>query len=161
VPGLRGPEVKESASGGPQLPPHSKNESVRPWRLLGGPVCASLRNSLESILGQCSVSAALSPSQASSPSCSSPAKAALIGPLWLFCSRLAASHPSLGRLPWIAPRAPVGGVALAGVPSLGSSTGAAQRASIQNISGLPQGLAGRPAAGWRCGRLSARASRRR
>ena len=34
-------------------------------------------------------------------------------------------------------------------------------ASIQNISGLPQGLAGRPAAGWRCGRLSARASRRR
>src|SRR6516225_12318541 len=31
----------------------------------------------------------------------------------------------------------------------------------QNISGLPQGLAGRPAAGWRCGRLSARASRRR
>src|SRR5262249_61864212 len=34
-------------------------------------------------------------------------------------------------------------------------------ASIQNISGLPQGLAGRPAAGWRCGRLSARASQAR
>jgi hypothetical protein len=58
--GLRGPEVKESASGGPQFPLHSKNESVRPWRLLGAPVCASLRNSLESILGQCSASAALS-----------------------------------------------------------------------------------------------------
>jgi hypothetical protein len=33
-------------------------------------------------------------------------------------------------------------------------------ASIQNISGLPQGLAAL-AAGWRCGRLSARASQRR
>jgi hypothetical protein len=33
--------------------------------------------------------------------------------------------------------------------------------AIQNISGLPQGLEGRPAAGWGCGRLSARASRRR
>src|SRR5262249_48655237 len=31
--------------------------------------------------------------------------------------------------------------------------------SIQNISGLPQGLAGRPAAGWSCGGLSARANR--
>jgi hypothetical protein len=38
---------------------------------------------------------------------------------------------------------------------------AAAHTPIQNISGLPQGLAGRPAAGWRCGRLSARASRRR
>ena len=27
--------------GRPQLPPHSKNESVRLWRLLGGRVCAS------------------------------------------------------------------------------------------------------------------------
>jgi DNA invertase Pin-like site-specific DNA recombinase len=27
-------------------PPHSKNESVRPWRVLGGPVCASLPNGL-------------------------------------------------------------------------------------------------------------------
>src|SRR5262249_19055864 len=32
--------------------------------------------------------------------------------------------------------------------------------SIENISGLPQGLAGRPAASWRCGRLSARHRRR-
>jgi hypothetical protein len=31
---------------------------------------------------------------------------------------------------------------------------------IQNISGLPQGLAGCPPAGWGCGRLSARVSRR-
>jgi DNA invertase Pin-like site-specific DNA recombinase len=60
APGLRGPGVRVNASGAPQLPPHSKNESVRPWRLLGGPVCASLPNSLESILGQCSASAALS-----------------------------------------------------------------------------------------------------
>jgi hypothetical protein len=37
-----------------------KSESVRLWRLLAGPVCASLRNGLESILGQCSASAALS-----------------------------------------------------------------------------------------------------
>src|SRR2546430_15269424 len=29
-----------------RLPSHSKNESVRPWRLLGGPVCASLPNGL-------------------------------------------------------------------------------------------------------------------
>src|SRR5215475_3509673 len=28
--------------GRPQLPPRLKSESVRPWRLLGGPVCASL-----------------------------------------------------------------------------------------------------------------------
>jgi DNA invertase Pin-like site-specific DNA recombinase len=29
-----------------RLPSHLKNESVRPWRLLGGPVCASLPNGL-------------------------------------------------------------------------------------------------------------------
>jgi len=40
-------------------------KSVRPWRLLGGPVCASLPNSSESIRGQCSASAALSTAQAS------------------------------------------------------------------------------------------------
>src|SRR5215471_15079316 len=34
--------------------------------------------------------------------------------------------------------------------------GQAADASIQNNSGLPQELAGRPAAGWRCGRLCAR-----
>jgi hypothetical protein len=39
--GLTRVRDEENASGGPQLPPHSKNESVRPWRLLGGPVCAS------------------------------------------------------------------------------------------------------------------------
>jgi DNA invertase Pin-like site-specific DNA recombinase len=33
--------------GRPQLLPHWKSESVRPWRLLAGPVCASLRNVLE------------------------------------------------------------------------------------------------------------------
>jgi hypothetical protein len=44
--GLREAEVKESASGAPQLLPHWKSESVRPWRLLAGPVCASLRNVL-------------------------------------------------------------------------------------------------------------------
>jgi hypothetical protein len=49
----------------PRLPPRSKNESARPWRLLGGPVCASLPNSSESIPRQCSASAALSPPQAS------------------------------------------------------------------------------------------------
>src|SRR5215475_11650096 len=65
VPGLRGPEVKESASGGPQLPQHSKSESVRPCRLLGGPVCASLPNSSGSIPARCSGSAALSTAQAS------------------------------------------------------------------------------------------------
>jgi hypothetical protein len=87
------------------LPPHSKNESVRPWGLLGGPVCVSLPNGSESIPAQCSESAALSPSQASPPPCSSPAKAAtLIGPLWLFCSRLAASHPPLGRPPGRCPQ---------------------------------------------------------
>src|SRR5262249_56600089 len=60
VPGLRGPGVKASGSGAPQLPPRLKSESVRPWRLLGGPVCASLPNGSESIQGQCSASAALS-----------------------------------------------------------------------------------------------------
>ena len=43
-----------------RLPRYWKNESARPWRLLGGPVSASLPNSSESILGQCSGSAALS-----------------------------------------------------------------------------------------------------
>jgi hypothetical protein len=66
VPGLRGPRVRVSASGASRLPRHWKNESVRPWRLLGGPVCASLPNSSESIPRQCSASATLSPPQASS-----------------------------------------------------------------------------------------------
>jgi hypothetical protein len=39
--------------------------------------------------------------------------------------------------------------------------GRPRQPSIQNTSGLPQGLAGSPASGWRYGRLSARASRRR
>jgi hypothetical protein len=58
VPGLRGLEVRVSGSGGP-VPPHSKNESVRPWRLLGDLVCASLPNSSGSIPARCSGSAAL------------------------------------------------------------------------------------------------------
>jgi len=49
-----------------QLPPHSKNESVRPWRLRDSPACASLPNGSESIPGQCSESAALSTAKASS-----------------------------------------------------------------------------------------------
>jgi hypothetical protein len=44
----------------PQLLPHSKSESVRPWRLRGGPACASLPNGSESIQGRCSGSVALS-----------------------------------------------------------------------------------------------------
>jgi hypothetical protein len=58
VPGLRGSGVRVSASGAPRLPRHWKNESARPW-------CASLPNSLESIPGQYSASAALSTAQAS------------------------------------------------------------------------------------------------
>jgi hypothetical protein len=46
-----------------QFPRRSKSESVRRWRLLGGPVCASLPS--ESIPGQCSASAALSTARAS------------------------------------------------------------------------------------------------
>src|SRR5262249_26009083 len=46
--------------GRPPIPPHSRNESVRPWRLLGGPVSASLPNSLELTPARCSGSAALS-----------------------------------------------------------------------------------------------------
>src|SRR5262245_38671734 len=45
--------------GRPPIAPALEKRSVRPCRLLGGPVCASLRNSLESILEQCSASAAL------------------------------------------------------------------------------------------------------
>src|SRR5262249_14423964 len=56
---LNGSHVTRSGTAR-QFPRHSKNESVRPWRLLGGPVCASLPNSSESIPGQYSVSAALS-----------------------------------------------------------------------------------------------------
>src|SRR5262249_51960716 len=69
--GLARPGVKASGSGAPQLPPRLKSESVRLWRLLGGPVCASLPNGSESIQGQCSGSAALSSLQASSPPCRS------------------------------------------------------------------------------------------
>jgi hypothetical protein len=39
----RGPGVRVNALGVPQSPPHSRNESVRLWRLLGGPVSASLQ----------------------------------------------------------------------------------------------------------------------
>src|SRR5262249_4890064 len=56
----RGPGVRVNALGAPQSPPHSKNESVRLWRLLGGPVSASLPNSLELTRARCSGSAALS-----------------------------------------------------------------------------------------------------
>jgi hypothetical protein len=40
--GDAGDAEQASARGG--VPPHSKNESVRPWRLRVGPVCASLPN---------------------------------------------------------------------------------------------------------------------
>src|SRR5919109_3430165 len=46
--------------GRPPTPPQSRNESVRLWRLLGGPVSASLPNSLGLTLARCSGSAALS-----------------------------------------------------------------------------------------------------
>jgi hypothetical protein len=46
--------------GVPQSPPHSRNESVRLWRLLEGPVSASLPNNLELTPARCSGSAALS-----------------------------------------------------------------------------------------------------
>src|SRR5262249_26902582 len=42
-----------------------------------------------------------------------------------------------------------------------ASDGPAAPTPIQIISGLPQGLAGRTAAGWGCRRLGARASQRR
>src|SRR5262249_11923872 len=74
----------ESASGGPQLPPHSKNESVRPWRLLGGPVCASLPNGLESIPGRCSGLAALSRQARSAR------EEAEVNETWQLVSRIAA-----------------------------------------------------------------------
>ena len=45
---MRGPGTRVNASGAPRLPRHWKNESARPWRLLGGPVCASLPNSSRS-----------------------------------------------------------------------------------------------------------------
>jgi hypothetical protein len=38
--------ARVNALGVPQSPPHSRNESVRLWRLLGGPVSASLPNSV-------------------------------------------------------------------------------------------------------------------
>ena len=41
----RGPGVRVNILGVPQSPPHSRNESVRLWRLLEGPVSASLPNS--------------------------------------------------------------------------------------------------------------------
>jgi hypothetical protein len=52
--------VRVNALGVPQSPPHSRNESVRLWRLLEGPVSASLPNSLELTPERCSGSAALS-----------------------------------------------------------------------------------------------------
>ena len=56
-----------NALGVPPRPPHSKNESVRLWRLLGDPVSASLPNSLELTLARCSGSAALSSRTRSRP----------------------------------------------------------------------------------------------
>ena len=44
APALRGPGVRLNASAALQLPLHTKNESVRLWRLLAGLVCASLPN---------------------------------------------------------------------------------------------------------------------
>src|SRR5204863_1364588 len=52
--------MRVNALGVRQSSPHSKNESVRLWRLLEGPVPASLPNSLELIPARCSGSAALS-----------------------------------------------------------------------------------------------------
>jgi hypothetical protein len=63
--GHANPGAKGNASGARQLPQHSKSESFKPWRLLGGPACASLPNSSESTPGQYSGSAALSTVQAS------------------------------------------------------------------------------------------------
>jgi hypothetical protein len=58
--GLTRARGEGNASDALQLPLHSKNESVRLWRLLGGPVSASLPNSLELTPARCSGSAALS-----------------------------------------------------------------------------------------------------
>jgi hypothetical protein len=58
--GWRGPGMRVNALGVRQSPPHSRNESVRLWRLLEGPVSASLPNSLELTPARCSGSAALS-----------------------------------------------------------------------------------------------------
>jgi len=46
--------------GWPPIASARENESLTRWRLLDGPVCASLPNGSESIPGQCSASAALS-----------------------------------------------------------------------------------------------------
>ena len=56
----RGPGVRVNALGVPRSPPHSRNESVRLWRLLGGPVSASLPNGLALTPAPYSGSAALS-----------------------------------------------------------------------------------------------------
>ena len=63
--GLTGVRDEENRLGWPPIASALENESMRRWRLLGGPVCASLPNSSGSILGQCSASAALSTAQAS------------------------------------------------------------------------------------------------
>src|SRR5262249_3806846 len=64
---LRGLGARVNASAVRQSPPHWKNESVRLWRLLGGPVCASLPNSLELTPARCSGLAALSRQARSAP----------------------------------------------------------------------------------------------
>ena len=56
----RGPGVRVNAWDVRQSPPHWKSESVRLWRLLEGPVSASLPNSLGLTPARCSESAALS-----------------------------------------------------------------------------------------------------
>ena len=63
--GLTGVRDEENRLGWPPIASALENESVSPWRLLGGPVCASLPNGSESIPEQCCGSAALSPPQAS------------------------------------------------------------------------------------------------
>src|SRR5215472_8000860 len=65
--GPRGPAVGFHT--GPSI--SGNVESVTLWRLLGGPVSASLPNSLELTPARCGGSAALSPAQASPPPCPS------------------------------------------------------------------------------------------
>jgi DNA invertase Pin-like site-specific DNA recombinase len=65
--GLARARGRVNALGVPQSPPHSKNESVRLWRLLEGPVSGSSPNSSESTRARCSGSAALSSRTRSRP----------------------------------------------------------------------------------------------
>jgi Resolvase, N terminal domain len=60
---LRGPEVRVNASDALRSTQHSKSESVRLWRLHGGPASALLPNGSGSTPERCSGSAALSTAQ--------------------------------------------------------------------------------------------------